>query len=235
MWWNWNGSLPIPDNNTSWNTGINANPPSGVPSNAYVTRVKVHHEITHTYIGDLECKVYNSTHTWMVRDNEGGSDDNINETRTEYSTFDGDDPTQSWYYRVRDIAPADVGTLDVIQLYVYYDVPTQYPDLTKQTDNISQTSGYPGDTLNSTLTVVNQGTASAGSSSYVYYYWKKDSYVFSDTYKVESGRRERTASTMSSMVICCAATALGTPRKTQTATDTSTPSTVHERASARRA
>ncbi|MBI2431663.1 MAG: S8 family serine peptidase [Candidatus Hydrogenedentes bacterium] len=88
-----------------------------------VSRVRVHHEITHTWIGDLECKLYNSTHTWMLRDNAGGSADNVNETLDEYTLFDGDNPSQSWYYRVRDIVGGDAGTLTVMQLYVYYNIP----------------------------------------------------------------------------------------------------------------
>lgn len=179
-WWDWSGSLTIPDNNTSWDTGYNCNPPTGVPTGAYVTRVVVHHEITHTYIGDLEVKVYNGTHTWMVRDNEGGSADNINETRTEDSLFDGDNPVQSWYYRVRDIAAGDTGTLTRMQLYVYYDTPK--PDLTPyqpsnwndkipigptqlaRTDAHSY-SGlfYDNQTLYFNWGSLNQGTADSGS------------------------------------------------------------------------
>ena len=121
-WWNWSGSLQIPDGpNGAW-VGINADPPSGVPSGATVTKVELHHEITHPYIGNLEVTVYNANHSWMVRDNVGGSANNINETLTEYTIFDGDNPAQAWYYRVRDMASRDTGTLNVMQLYVYYNV-----------------------------------------------------------------------------------------------------------------
>jgi hypothetical protein len=44
------------------------------------------------------------------------------------------------------------------------------PDLTLQTGDLDKTSGFPGDTLNATLTVKNQGLAAAGATSYVYYY-----------------------------------------------------------------
>ncbi len=129
VWWNWSGSLSIPDGSSGSGTwvGINCNTPSGIPSGAVVTKVKVHHEITHTFIGDLEVKIYNeqTSHVWMVRNREGGSADNINETKTEYSIFDGDNPTQKWYYRVRDVWGGDTGTLDVMQLYVYYETAAE--------------------------------------------------------------------------------------------------------------
>ena len=170
VWWDWSGTVGIPDGpNGDW-VGINCNSPTSPPDNAYVTEVKVHHEITHTYIGDLECKVYNTQHSWMVRDNEGGSADNINEDRWQYGLFDGDPVKQAWYYRVRDTAGSDTGTLTVMQLYVYYDVPK--PDLTKLTDNISQTSAKAGDTLTGTLTITNAGQSGAN-AGYIYYYWSR--------------------------------------------------------------
>jgi len=130
VWWDWSGSLAIPDQG-GW-VGIDCSAPTGVPSGSVVTEVMLHHQITHTYIGDLEAKVYNdSGTTWTVRNMEGGSDDNIDETKTEESIFDGDDPTQQWYYRVRDTALMDTGTLDAMQLYVYYD--SARPDLTPYT------------------------------------------------------------------------------------------------------
>ncbi|HUU42822.1 MAG TPA: proprotein convertase P-domain-containing protein, partial [Planctomycetota bacterium] len=122
VWWNWSGSLAIPDGPGGAWVGINCLQPGAIPSNNAVTRVALHHEITHTWIGDLEVLVFNNNHTWVVRDNEGGSDDDINETRNQYTLFDGDNPVQDWYYRVRDTQYIDTGTLDVMQLYVYYDV-----------------------------------------------------------------------------------------------------------------
>ena len=121
VWWNWSGSISIPDGPGGAWVGINCLSPGTLPSGNAVTRVVLHHEITHTWIGDLEVMVYNSTHTWIVRDNDGGSADNVNETVTAWTLFDGDDPVQDWYYRVRDTQALDTGTLTVMQLYVYYD------------------------------------------------------------------------------------------------------------------
>ena len=127
VWWDWSGSITIPDGPGGAWVGINCLSPGTIPAGTSVTRVVLHHEITHTWIGDLEVKVYNSTHSWTVRDNEGGSADNINETRTAWTTFDGDDPVQDWYYRVRDTQAADVGTLNVMQLFVYYETRVNTP------------------------------------------------------------------------------------------------------------
>ena len=126
-YWDWSGSMVIPDAPTSTWVGIDCLAPGAIPYGTSVTRVSVHHEITHTWIGDLQVKVYNSAHTWTVRTNEGGSADDINETRTEYSIFDGDTPQQDWYYRVRDTARYDTGALTAMQLYVYFDTSTNNP------------------------------------------------------------------------------------------------------------
>ncbi len=159
-WWDWSGSIDIPDGPDGDWTGINCNAPSGIPDGSYVTKVRVHHEITHSYIGDLEVKIYNSSHTWMVRDNEGGSDDDINETVTEYSLFDGDDPAQNWYYRVRDTAQYDTGTLEVMQLYVYYEVPSA-AELTIEDWDCENEPWYWGGTAQVDLDVYNSGGTAA--------------------------------------------------------------------------
>ncbi|GAG03409.1 unnamed protein product, partial [marine sediment metagenome] len=76
VWWNWSGSFSIPDGPSGSWVGIDCNTPTSIPYGYSVTYVRVHHKITHTWIGDLEVKVYNASgHTWMVRDNEGGDAD----------------------------------------------------------------------------------------------------------------------------------------------------------------
>ena len=120
-WWSWYGWVSIPDGpNGEW-VGLYCHAPSGVPAGATVTKVQLHHEISHTYVGDLEVVLFNDSNLWVVRDNEGGSSDNVNETRTALSLFDGDRAAQVWHYRVRDTAAYDVGGITALQLYVYYD------------------------------------------------------------------------------------------------------------------
>jgi len=121
--WEWSGALAIPeyDNIGRW-AFQEFDAPVGIPAGMAVTRVSVHHEITHTYIGDLQVRIHNAetSHGWMVRDREGGSADDVNETRTEENIFDGDNVAQRWFYGVRDLVRYDVGTVTRIQLYVYY-------------------------------------------------------------------------------------------------------------------
>lgn len=121
--WEWSGSLVIPeqDNIGRW-AFQEFDAPVGIPAEMVVTRVSVHHEITHSYISDLQVRIHNAetSHGWMVRDREGGGAANVNETRTEEHVFDGDNVAQRWFYGVRDLAPYDVGTVTRIQLYVYY-------------------------------------------------------------------------------------------------------------------
>jgi subtilisin-like proprotein convertase family protein len=212
-WWDWSGSVAIPDSDLSWDNGVNGDPPSGVPAGAYVTRVSVHHEITHTYIGDLECKVYNSTHEWMVRDNEGGSADNVNETRENATHFAGDDPVQDWYYRVRDTVSGDTGTLTAMQLYVYYDTVPRQPNLTPYQPSgwsdeivVSKATGtrtdgsplYPTDTLYVDWAVINNGPSATATRFHTELYvdgvleyaWYSDppldstDYVYVDDYNI---------------------------------------------------
>ncbi len=158
--WDWTGWEEIPQDG-SW-IQFTAPPPSGLPANAFVTKVEVHHKITHPYIGDLEVAIANenTSHLWMVRDNIGGSADNINETRTEFSIFDGDSPDQDWYYRIRDTFwDGDYGFISVLQLYVYYDTPGgSLPDLTPY---------QPGD-WDSTL-VISNVTGTTASASVIYH------------------------------------------------------------------
>ena len=128
--WDYTGPQTIPDGPEGAWVGVNCNEPTTVPSGALVTQVAVHHVITHPYIGDLEVAVSNADHSWTVRDNDGGGTANVDETRTAESLFDGDNPTQVWYYRVRDTSGGDTGTLDAMQLYVYYEYGLSGPDLT---------------------------------------------------------------------------------------------------------
>ena len=157
VWWNWSGSAAIPDGSTSWVT-ITCNTPSPAPpAGSQVTKVVVHHKVIHPYIGDLECEVYNdSGSAWRLRDNEGSSTDNFDETKTQYNAFDGDNPTQKWYYRIRDTQAGDTGTLTIMQLYVYYETASQ-PDLQPY-----QGSGWDDKIVLSTVT----GTTTSASTIY---------------------------------------------------------------------
>ena len=141
--WSDSNGIDIDDGpNGDW-TGINFiyDPalagPNLLPAGAYVWRVDAHYVIEHTYVGDLEIKLFTTnpndpniiTKSWMIRDNEGGSADDIDETRTDTQVFLGSPADQKWYFQVRDTAAFDTGTITDVQLTIHYKYGEEKPDL----------------------------------------------------------------------------------------------------------
>jgi len=139
----WSDSLSIPDGpNGNW-TGINfiydlaLAGPNLLPDDAYVWKVDAHYVIEHTYVGDLEIKLFTTdpndpniiTKSWMIRDNEGGSGNDIDETRSDTVVFLGSPADPNWYFQVRDIAGADTGTITDVQLTIHYKYGDEKPEL----------------------------------------------------------------------------------------------------------
>jgi len=132
--------INIPDGPDGNWTGINfvydsaLAGPNLLPDGAYIWRVDVHYVIEHTYVGDLEIKLFTTdtndsnivTNSWMIRDNEGGSGEDIDETRTNTGAFFMQDANQTLYFQVRDTAGMDTGAITDVQLTIYYE---EKPDL----------------------------------------------------------------------------------------------------------
>lgn len=99
---------------------------SGAPSGATITKVKIYYEIRHPYSGDL--KVWLTTyyggawHDFILKNREGGSADNIIETRDNLTTWNGASPNQTWYLVAQDMATGDIGYIDFFELWVTYSV-----------------------------------------------------------------------------------------------------------------
>jgi subtilisin-like proprotein convertase family protein len=115
--------VAIPDGSSSLTLEWMA--PGTVPDDAIITSVSVYHNITHTNIGDLYAEIGryispSNWRTWTVRNHEGGSADNIDETRTAEDYYDGYDPDTIWHYYISDSVPSHSGTLNQVHLYVYY-------------------------------------------------------------------------------------------------------------------
>lgn len=108
-------ALAIPDNNT---TGVTST--INVAASQTVTSVSVTVGITHTYQGDLEVALIGPDNTTVLLHNRTGSGtDNINTTYNittrsaqALSAFNGKNTSGAWKLRVRDLAGADVGTLN---------------------------------------------------------------------------------------------------------------------------
>jgi subtilisin-like proprotein convertase family protein len=141
-------NVNIPDNGSSVNSDLAL---SGAPSGAPITNVKVYYEIRHTYIGDL--KVWLTTyydgawHDFVLKDREGGSADNIIETRDNLTTWNGASPNQTWYLVVQDMASGDIGYIDFFELWVTYFVN----DLPNTPSSEDPSNGATGVSINKDL------------------------------------------------------------------------------------
>jgi subtilisin-like proprotein convertase family protein len=108
-------ALAIPDNNT---TGVTST--INVASSMTITSVSVNVGITHTFQGDLEVALIGPDNTTVLLHNRtGGGTDNINTTYNittrsaqALSAFTGKNTSGAWKLRVRDLASADIGTLN---------------------------------------------------------------------------------------------------------------------------
>ena len=119
--WTYVGPQSIADGPDGEWVQIDFQAQAAIPPGARVTEVMVYHEILHPHSGDIDVQVSNASHTWAVRDHQGGDTANIDETVTEESLFAGDAAAQTWSYRVRDTMGGQTGTLDVVQVFVFYD------------------------------------------------------------------------------------------------------------------
>jgi Zn-dependent metalloprotease len=111
-----NVPLAIPDNNT---TGVNAliNVPAGQTNTLKVT---VDANITHTFRGDLVIQVIGpGGQTATLSNRAGGSADNFVTTGQDITaSFPTTAPTGQWRLFVRDLAAADVGTINSFALHI---------------------------------------------------------------------------------------------------------------------
>ena len=105
----------IPDNNT---TGITST--INVPATGTIVSLRVRVDINHTYQGDLEVALIGPDNTTVLLHNRtGGSTDNIKTVYADLtapaqalSAFTGKAINGAWKLRVRDLASADIGTLN---------------------------------------------------------------------------------------------------------------------------
>lgn len=77
-----------------------------------IATVRISMSITHSYIGDLHITLYSPAGTaFMVRDGEGGSDDDLELTDFQISAFNGESADGEWRLKVEDLASQDTGSL----------------------------------------------------------------------------------------------------------------------------
>lgn len=98
--------LNIPDNNAA---GISST--IAVAEEGALASVQIKVDLSHTYVGDLTLTLSHGGATQVLHSREGGSSDDINKT---FSTdaFNGAQLSGDWTLSVKDLAGADVGSLN---------------------------------------------------------------------------------------------------------------------------
>jgi subtilisin-like proprotein convertase family protein len=155
-------NVNIPDNNSNW-IAYSSIAISGAPSGAVVTGIDVHIEIIHPYVGDLEVVLtdddsYPSVIFW---DNAGGSQDNINQTWTNISNYNGQPVNQTWTLWARDLSQLDTGYIDYWSITIYYQ--SLSADLAVQVVDATDGTYKPGDTVEVYNSIKNVGGATSDS------------------------------------------------------------------------
>ena len=129
-------------------------PISGGPGGAIVTCVDVHYEIIHTYVGDLDVDLSDEdylSYWYDLWENEGGGADNINETETGITTFNGKLVNQVWLLWAMDCGYLDSGRIDYWWIKVYYeDISPPANDDCNDAIAVSEGAPYSGSTVGAT-------------------------------------------------------------------------------------
>lgn len=138
---------PIPDYNQSglcpdvYNAVFLGCPISSAPAGAVVTGVEYRTWVGHTWPGDLVLAISSGVDwfEYVIWDRDGSWDDGGYDDDVEYDQdiylnwrsidtyFDGEPVNQWWWVDASDCASADVGVIDYMEVYVYYEVLV--PDL----------------------------------------------------------------------------------------------------------
>ena len=127
----WGGGDPTPDVGGAAHELTSADTPRDIPDNdaggikstiqvnesGTVGTLSVTVNITHTYRGDLRVILQKGSQEHVLHNNEGRSEDNLNETY-ELPALAGEALSGAWVLKVSDHARIDVGTLDGWKLNV---------------------------------------------------------------------------------------------------------------------
>jgi hypothetical protein len=96
---------------------------SCAPPGETVTSVDVHYEIDHTWVSEVYVDFTDEDQTYahLLWYFEGGSANDISETETGISTFNGEQVNQTWILWAADDTSGDDGFIDSWWIKVYYD------------------------------------------------------------------------------------------------------------------
>lgn len=151
--------------------------------------------LLHTWPGDLLIQINNDSHPFedgldiwnrLGGDDDGGYDDDdendddiyLNHRLTHF--FDGDPVNNTWYLDVWDNCPADTGTIDYLELHLYYEYTPQ-PDLVVDDIWLDPPNPYPGQSVDINTNICNIGDAGTGLVNIALHYYVDGDYVGNDT------------------------------------------------------
>jgi len=138
---------------------------TGAPAGSVVSCIDVHYEIIHTWIADLDVDLNdaNLTYNYDLWGPGQGIGEDLNQTVTGITTFNGEFANQEWDLWARDVATIDIGYIAYWWIKVYYTTSALQPDLLVNTSSRSPETGVaPGGTVNLADTIANTGNAAAG-------------------------------------------------------------------------
>jgi len=146
-----NTDVTIPDDPDS--SAVSKIEITGAPPGSSVKCIDVHYEIKHSYVGDLRVLLTDSDRspTYNLWNQEGGGTDNINETETMISKFNGEPVNQTWILQATDTSSGDTGYIDSWWIKVYYEAALLNDDCANAIA-VEEGTPYHGSTVGATGT-----------------------------------------------------------------------------------
>jgi subtilisin-like proprotein convertase family protein len=132
------------------------------PADARVSSIDVHYDIIHPYNGDLDVWISDSDYStkyklwnWW----EGSSEDDIHETKTGITEFNGELVDQTWKLWATDYFQGDQGYIDFWSITLWYQ---ELPDLVIKSITPSNPNPMIDSIISVDMMIENQGSEDAG-------------------------------------------------------------------------
>ncbi len=176
----------IPEN---WDSVCSPIVVNAAPADARVSSMDIHYDIIHPYISDLLVWVTDYDHSaqkvlWAFY---GGSDDDIHETVTGITEFNGELVNQTWKLWASDWCQEDQGYIDFWSITLWYQ---ELPDLVIKSITPSNPNPMKGEYISVDMMIENQGSKETGSFYVGLYYnlsYPPDIYTWEDKWQYVSG------------------------------------------------
>lgn len=149
---------------------------SEAPACAEVASIDVHYEITHTCVGNLILDLSNEeiTSEYRLWDKQGGDTDDVDQTDSDITEFNGEIVNQAWLFWAQDTTSRDTGYIDYWWIKVYYeDVASPPNDDCKDAIVVNEAVAYNGSTCGARGT--DQSSSGDKDTTDVWHYFKATS------------------------------------------------------------